>query len=169
MPRRNLRWLLAITALSGLCYAYVPGNRYSRVAADNLDRIASQYYRPVKDFDLFEGAMSGMVSKLGDEHSKYIPPVDQQEFENDLNQEFVGIGIVPAIDPKTKQLMVLSPIPDGPAVTAGVRAGDLIVKIEGQATQDVSLDDALKRTKGKAGSPVTITVLHRGARRRRSM
>ena len=64
MPRRNLRWLIAITAISIVCYAYVPASRYSRVLARSLDLVASQYYRPVNEVDLFEGAMSGMRTPL---------------------------------------------------------------------------------------------------------
>ncbi len=97
-----------------------------------------------------------------DEHSHYISPADKTEFDNDLNQEFVGIGILQASDPKTKQLLVLSPVPDGPAVAAGVRAGDRIVKIDGQNTKGMSLKDSSARIKGRAGTSVTITVEHVG-------
>ena len=159
MPRRNLRWLIAITALSAICYVYVPSSRYSRVLADNMDLIARQYYRPVNEVDLFEDAMSGLTKPL-DEPSVYIKAARKQQFEDDLNQEFVGIGILQALDPKTKGLLVLSPLPDGPASAAGVRAGDRILKIDGQSTQDMTLKDSSARFKGRAGSPVTLTVQH---------
>ena len=95
-----------------------------------------------------------------DEHSHYISPADKTKFDNDLNQELVGIGILQAEDPKTKSLLVLSPVPDGPAVDAGVCAADRIVKIDGQSTKGMSLKDSSARIKGQAGTSVTISVEH---------
>jgi carboxyl-terminal processing protease len=163
MPRRNLRCLLLIVLFFAACYQKVPGSRYSRVLADALERVNHRYYLPVDELNLFEGAMSGMFETLGDEHSKYVKVVKKPAFEEDLNQEFVGIGIRPAIDPKSKEFLVLSALPDGPAAVAGLCVGDRIVKIEGQATQGLALADAVKRIRGKPGTSVTLTVLHRGA------
>jgi carboxyl-terminal processing protease len=104
-----------------------------------------------------------MIEGLGDEHSAYVKAAKKSEFEEELNQEFVGIGIYPAIDPKTKQLLVLRPLPDGPAFAAGIRAGDRIVAIEGQSTQGLSLKDDVERIRGKPGTSVTLTIEHQGA------
>ena len=70
-----------------------------------MDHVSRRFYLPVDDLDLFEGAMTGMIKALDDEHSIYVKVARKQEFEDDLNQEFVGIGIRPAIDPKTKQFL----------------------------------------------------------------
>lgn len=164
MPLRNLRWLIALSVLSVLCYISAPRSRYSRVLADNFDRVAREYYRPVNEVGLFEDTMNGLVSKERlDENSHYVPADDKPQFENDLNQEFVGIGILQALAPTTKQLIVLSPLRDGPAVAAGVRAGDRILKIDGQSTQGMSLADSSAKIKGRAGTSVTIEVQHPGA------
>jgi carboxyl-terminal processing protease len=164
MPLCNFRWLIALTVLSSLCYLSAPRARYSRALADNFDRVTDRYYRPISDAGLFEDAMNGLVSeKRLDKNSRYIPADNKPEFENDLNQEFDGIGILQVLDPKTKQLLVLSPLPDGPAVAAGVRAGDRILKIDGQSTHGMSLDDSSARIKGRTGTSVTIAVLHSGA------
>src|SRR5271157_3364443 len=135
MPRRNFYCLLLIALFSLVCYEKARGSRYSRVLADAMDRVTRRYYLPVDELNLFEGAMSGMIKGLGDEHSIYIKATKKQEFEDDLNQEFVGIGIRPAIDTKTKEVLVLGPLPDSPAAAAGIRAGDRIVRIEGQSIQ----------------------------------
>ena len=163
MPRRNLHCLLLITLFSLVCYEKVPGSRCSRVLADAMDRVTRRFYLPVDELNLFEGAMSGMIKGLGDEHSTYIKVTKKQQFEDDLNQEFVGIGIRPAIDPKTKEFLVLGPLPGGPAAAAGIRAGDRIVRIEGHSTQGLSLTDAIERIRGKPGTSVTLTIQHPGA------
>jgi carboxyl-terminal processing protease len=163
MPRRNLRCLFLIAVCSLVCFQKVPQSRFSRVLADALDHVTRRFYLPVDELSLFEGAMSGMIDHLGDEHSKYIQAAKKQEFEQDLNQEFVGIGVFPGLDPKTKTLVVLTPLPGGPAKAAGIRAGDHIEKIDGKATQGMPLEDAVQRIRGKAGTAVTLTVRHPGA------
>ncbi len=162
MPRRNLHCLFVITFVCLLCFQKVPGSRYSRVLADALDRVSRRFYLPVDELNLFEGAMTGMIQGLGDEHSTYIKASKKPDFEEELNQEFVGIGIFPAIDPKTKQLLVLRPLPDGPAFAAGVRAGDRIMAIDGQRTLGLPLADDVERIRGKPGTPVTLAIEHRG-------
>ena len=86
MPRRNLHCLLLIAVLSLVCYQKVPGSRYSRVLSNTMDRIARRFYLPVNELDLFEGGMSGMIKRLGDEHSIYIKVAKKKAFEGDLNQ-----------------------------------------------------------------------------------
>ena len=162
MPRRNLHCLFLVTLISLICYWETPRSRYSRVLAGAMDHVSRRFYRPVDDLSLFEGAMSGMIKRLGDEHSRYVPAADKQAFEQDLNQEFVGIGIYPDIDLKTKQILVRGALPDGPAFAAGLRAGDRIVKIDGQGTQGMPLKTAVTRIQGKAGTSVTLTVQHPG-------
>ncbi len=163
MPRRNLHALCLISIFSLICYEKVPQSRLSRALAGAMDHVSRRFYLPVDDLDLFEGAMTGMIKALDDEHSIYVKVARKQEFEDDLNQEFVGIGIRPAIDPKTKQFLVLSPLPEGPAFAAGIRAGDRIERIEGQSTQGLSLQDAVERIRGKPGTAVTLTIAHPGA------
>jgi len=163
MPRRNFHCLLLITLFCLVCYQKAPGSRYSRVLADAMDRVTRRFYLPVDELNLFEGAMSGMIKGLGDEHSTYIKATKKQEYiETDLNQEFVGIGIRPAIDSQTKEVLVLGPLPDGPAAAAGIRAGDRIIKIDGQSIQGLSLSDVIERVRGKPGTSVTLTIQHRG-------
>ena len=87
MPRRNLHCLVLVTMVSLLCYQKAPGSRCAEVLSDAMDRVARRFYRPVDEAGLFEGAMSGMMRRLGDEHSKYIPAAEKQVFEDELNRE----------------------------------------------------------------------------------
>jgi len=163
MPRRNFYCLLLIALFSLVCYEKAPGSRCSRVLADAMDHVTRRFYLPVDELNLFERSMSGMIKGLGDDYSIYIKTTKKKEFENDLNQEFVGIGIRSAVDPKTKTLLVLGALPDSPAAAAGIRAGDRIVKIEGQGIEGLPLNDAVERIRGKPGTPVALSIQRPGA------
>ncbi len=93
MPRRNLHGLFFITLLSLVCYEKVPESRCGRVLADAMDRVDRNFYLPVDELNLFEGAMSGMIKGLGDEHSVYIKAAKKQEFEDDLNPQETVQGV----------------------------------------------------------------------------
>ena len=114
MPRRNLSWLIMVAVVSLVCYHKVAGNQYGRILADTLERISRRYYVPVDNLQLFEGAMKGMVGRL-DENSAYISPRKKREFEESITQQFGGVGMSVGLDPKTKQLLVLSPLVGTPA------------------------------------------------------
>lgn len=161
MPRRNLSWLLLVTVVSLVCYHKVAGNQYGRILADTLDRISRRYYVPVDNLQLFEGAMKGMVGRL-DENSAYISPRKKREFEESITQQFGGVGMSVGLDPKSKQLLVLSPLVGTPAFEAGIRPGDKILKIDGQNTQGMSLKDAIERMHGKPDTSITLSILHEG-------
>jgi carboxyl-terminal processing protease len=162
MPRRNLFWLIVVAGVSLVCYHAVPGSRYSRALADVFDHVSRRYFQPIGGAELFQGAMQGLRERL-DDNSAYIPPSKQQAFEEDLGRQFGGVGLSVSLDPATKQLTVLSPLPDSPACQAGIRQGDWILKIDGHSTQDMPLADAVTRMHGKVDAPVTLTILHAGA------
>lgn len=161
MPRRNLHLLLAVALVSLVCYLQKERSRYGHALVDALSQIERRYLEPVDGATLFEGAVEGMVSRL-DEHSAYISAKNLPKFEETISRQFVGVGIEIAIEPKTRQLIVVAPLAGSPAWEAGIRAGDKIVSIDGQTTQGASLKDAEQRIRGKPGSPVVLTVLHEG-------
>jgi carboxyl-terminal processing protease len=164
MPRRNLFWLLLIALVSYVCYVKTPANRYGRTLADTLDHIERRYYAPIQDSDLFEGAMSGMIDRLSkdDRNSVYIPPVEARQFKEDIDRQFGGVGISVGLDPATKQLTVISPLPGTPAYEAGIYPGDKILRIDGQSTQGMSLGDAVKRMKGEPDKTVVLALGREG-------
>lgn len=161
MPRRNLLVLVLATLLALLCYQRVQKNPYGRVMANAITRIESRALEPVGALKLFEGAMDGMLGKL-DDYSAYISPADLNAFHETIDQEFGGVGMEVALDPQTKQIMVLSPLVGSPAYKAGIRAGDKILRIDRDSTQGMSLKDAVGLLRGKPGDPVTLTVQHEG-------
>ncbi len=129
------------------------------------DTIDSSYYDKTK-IDVSKmvyGAISGMVSGLGDPYTAFLAPEENKVVEEDLSGSFQGIGI--QIGFKGKNLAVISPLPKSPAEKAGIKAGDLIVgiidldkKIEVN-TSGMNLNDAVKIIRGKAGSKVTLVLL----------
>lgn len=129
--------------------------------AETFEQIEKNYVVDVDRKELMEAAIGGMLQKL-DRYSNYIPPEQIEAFNEGLQQEFGGIGIQVDIDKATGSLIVISPLPGTPAYHGGVKAGDLIVEIEGESTEGFSIRDAQKILKGRPGEAVSIGVLHKG-------
>src|SRR5882672_9872893 len=105
--------------------------------------------------DLVYGALQGMVVTL-DPFSQFMPPDDYKEMQTETSGKFGGLGIEIAI--KDERLTVISPIEGTPADRAGLKAGDRIVKIGDEKTDSMTINDAVKRLRGKIGTKVTITI-----------
>ncbi len=161
MPRRNLVIIFVAVIVSIVCYERADRTRYASAFSDALHKITRRYVKEVDTRDLFEGAMEGMVDRL-DEHSAYIGPEALNQFQADLGQEFGGVGIEVTIDRETKRLMVMSPLLDTPGYKAGMRAGDLILKIDDLDTEGMTLRESVKIMRGQPGTKVQLTVLHPG-------
>lgn len=116
------------------------------------------YQQPVSDRDLFYGAMSGLAASVGDPYTTYFEPKNAEEFEQSLSGQFQGIGA--EIGVKDDQLQIIAPLPDTPAERAGLLAGDLILKIDGQDTTGMSADRAVTLIRGNKGTKVTLSIMH---------
>jgi len=162
MPRRNVYLLLFIAIGSLLCYQKVETDRYGRILVTAMDQISDRYVEKVERGKLFQGAMKGMVEELGDDYSDYIPPKVLKVFEENLEQHFGGVGMQVSLDPETQRLMVLSPLVDTPAFEAGIRSGDIILKIDGRSTEGMGLREAVDLMKGDVGEDVRLTIQHQG-------
>jgi len=127
--------------------------------ADSLALISADYVEPVKVKDLIYGAIRGMTGTL-DGYSQFLDPESFKEITEETKGEFAGVGIQIGI--REGILTVISPIDDTPAFKAGVKAGDIIVKIDDETTRDMTIDDAVERLRGKPGTKVTITVIRKG-------
>ncbi len=130
-----------------------------RQLADVFGLIKSDYVVPVQDKKLLSDAIGGMVASL-DPHSVYLDQKAYREMRESVQGKFVGVGIeVAAEDGYVK---IVSPIEDSPAYRAGIKAGDLITRIDNVPVKGLSIDDAIKKMRGKPGSKVTLTIARRG-------
>ena len=132
-----------------------------RTFAEVLDRIKSAYVEPIDDKTLLENAIKGMLSNL-DPHSAYLEPEDFQELQESTSGEFGGLGI--EVGQEDGLLRVISPIDDTPAARAGIEAGDLILRIDGQPTKGWSLMEAVDKLRGKPGSKIELTLVREGGK-----
>ncbi len=121
-----------------------------------LTTIQSDYVDEVKSKDLIYGALKGMVGTL-DPHSQFLDPDDYKELKTETQGKFGGLGIEISI--KDGLLTIVTPLEDTPAWRAGIKPGDRIVKIEGEITKDITLNEAVKKLRGKPGTTVNITIL----------
>ena len=133
-----------------------------KLFVDTFEQIERNYVKEVDRKTLIQAAIKGMVTQL-DPYSNYISPDELKRFNQEVEQEFGGVGIQVQIDPKTRRLMVMTPLPGTPAYKAGVKSGDLIMEVEGKSSEGISLEEAVKLLQGKPGTEVTIGVQHAGS------
>ena len=128
---------------------------------DIWERVKQKYVGgEVDDLQLFYGSLAGMVSGLGDPYSVFLDPETADAFLSDLSGSFEGIGAEIGI--KEGELAVIAPLPDSPAERAGIRAGDVILEIDGEDTSDMTLDKAVNSIRGPRGTRVTLTIRRNG-------
>lgn len=157
MPPRNLLAILLTIVFSLACYSVSSHNRYANLFAEAMEVVNREALYPVEKEDLFVGAMNGMLKDL-DEHSVYISGQNFKSFDEDLKQEFGGVGVYVEIDPKSKMLMVLAPLPHMPAAEAGMQVGDLVISIAGQPTYGKTRSEAVKSLRGPIGESIELEV-----------
>lgn len=130
----------------------------ARLLAEVLERVKRDYVDSVDDHALMENAVRGMVSAL-DPHSAFLDAAEYDEIRASTTGSYPGVGIEVAAEPDG--IKVLRPIEGSPAWRAGVRPGDLIVAIDGEAI-GIDLDGAIERMRGPAGSRITLTLARVG-------
>jgi carboxyl-terminal processing protease len=133
-----------------------------RQFADVYGAIKANYVEPVEDKKLITEAISGMLTGL-DPHSAYLDADAFRELQVGTQGEFGGLGL--EVGTEDGFVRVVSPIEGTPAERAGVRAGDLIIKIDDKATKGLPLNDAVKLMRGKPKTSVTLTVNRKGENR----
>jgi carboxyl-terminal processing protease len=130
-----------------------------RLFTEVLSIVQNQYVDETQSKDLIYNAIKGTLRGL-DPHSSFLEPESYKEMQVETSGSFGGLGI--EITLRDDILTVVSPIDGTPAHRAGIQPGDRIVKIDGVSTKDMQLADAVKRMRGKPGTPVTITVVREG-------
>ncbi|HEV8601658.1 MAG TPA: S41 family peptidase [Patescibacteria group bacterium] len=128
---------------------------------DTLNLLNTKYVdRPLDQQKLLYGAVSGLVSAVGDPYTVFFNPDDAKKFSEELKGSFDGIGA--EIGMKDNQLVIVAPLEGSPAEKAGLMSGDAILAINGEATSGLSVDQAVSKIRGKAGTEVTLTIVHKG-------
>jgi carboxyl-terminal processing protease len=116
--------------------------------------------QPVNDLELMRGAIRGMLAALGDRHSSYMDPDQFRMLNTDLGQEYEGIGAY--VDVTGEYMIIISPMPGSPAEKAGLKSGDMIIKVDGEDMTGIDGNLVLKRVLGPAGTQVTLTIARKG-------
>ncbi len=126
-----------------------------RAFTEVFGRIKSDYVEPVTDKKLITEAITGMLNGL-DPHSAFLDADAFKELQVGTHGEFGGLGI--EVGMEDGLVKVVSPIEDTPAFNAGIKSGDLIIKLDDTLVKGMTLEDAVKRMRGKPGSKITLTV-----------
>ena len=111
--------------------AFVDDDRALR--AEVVDSIKDSFYRPVKDSDIDENSLKGIVQGLGDQFSNYLTPAETKEFEESVQGEFEGVGM--NVDEDRRGLQVINVFDGSPAKKGGIKKGDFITEVNGRSTR----------------------------------
>ena len=126
---------------------------------DVMSRIKQDYVEPVKDKKLLEDSIRGMLAGL-DPHSAYLNPEEFKELRIGTTGQFGGLGI--EVTMEGGLVKVVAPIDDTPASRAGIKAGDLIIRIDDKPVKGLTLNDAVKLMRGKPGTDIKLTIVREG-------
>lgn len=169
MNREKIAWLVSFILIAILAFQ-LPGTlarrddeyAFVKTLIDVHRQIDDNYVEPVDEEKLKLGSIGGMMGEL-DPYSIYVPPARQKDFESLLEGSFEGVGIELS-QLENGDIQVVAPIPNSPALKAGVLAGDIILKVNGQDTRGKKIIDVQKMIKGPLGSDVHMTVRHEDGR-----
>lgn len=128
---------------------------------DAWNQVTEKFVGQVDTQKMVYGAIKGMVESLGDPYSSFLEPGAENQLLEDLSGEIQGIGAELTL--KDGKLVVVAPLDGSPAKKAGIQAQDEILKIDGEDTTSMTLDQAISKIRGKAGTDVTLQVLHAGS------
>jgi carboxyl-terminal processing protease len=110
--------------------------------------------------DKVYGLIEGLAKAYGDPYTVFLPPEDSAMFEDDINGSFGGVGM--EVGMRDDAITVIAPLKGTPAEREGIRAGDLVLEINGKSTQDMTVDEAVRNIRGKEGTTVTLVLGRKG-------
>lgn len=169
MNRERFAWIISLVLILFLTFQ-IPGSMaerdddysFVRTLIDIHRQVVTNYVDPVDESKLKQGAIDGMLGQL-DPFTVYVPPSHEKQFNNMLEGSFNGVGIQLDQLPD-KSVQVVTPIDGSPAFRAGVMAGDIIEKVNGEPIAGLRLDEIIKKIGGPNGTTVSLTVKHEDGR-----
>ncbi len=170
MKKKNfLKYFIAIFAaiffnLFSSAYSQNMNELYKKIDlfSEVLDKVQEEYVEEIDQSEVMDSAINGVLQSL-DPYSAYMNPEVFKEMQTDTAGEFGGLGI--EVSMEAGVVKVISPIDDTPAAKAGVKAGDYIVRINGEQVQGKSLMEAVNLMRGPVGSPIEITIRRKGLKK----
>lgn len=135
-----------------------------------LSRLQQSYYdkSALKAQDLVNGAISGMVSGIGDPYTVFLPKKQNTDFKQGLAGQFEGIGAELGME-EDKQIIVVAPLDGSPAQKAGIKPSDAIVKVNDESTYGWTLTQAVEKIRGPKGTPVVLTIVGKNDKKPRDV
>ncbi|HEY1952949.1 MAG TPA: S41 family peptidase, partial [Gemmatimonadaceae bacterium] len=149
-------WLLQRGAHTGTFTVYEGTQLYESV----LRRVQNDYVDPVDDSALYKKSVDGLLYELGDPYSTFLPPDRFARLNETTSGNYAGLGV--EVDAADGWLIVVAPLPGGPAERAGLQPGDRIIEIGGKSTKGWTNEEASKYLRGKPGTSVTLKIERAG-------
>ncbi len=160
MLPRNFAVIIVVAFVSILCYSKHRQTKPALFVADALNLIDAYYVDPVESDKLLGAALTGMTDTL-DEHSSYIPGDALATFQDSINQEFAGIGILVEQPEIGKPVRVITPLVGSPALAAGLMPGDEIIRVDGAEVSTQDIGQVSSQLRGPVGTRVSLVVLRK--------
>ncbi len=157
MPPKHLNFILFAGLVSLVCYSTFQFIRPALVIGDAMQLIDRYYVEPVDSEALVGAAMNGLTGEL-DENSSFIAASAYDSFQNTINQEFAGIGILIEQPEPTRPVRVITPMVGSPALRAGFLPGDEIVDVAGNDVSAMEINEVSKLLRGPIGTTVEVKV-----------
>ena len=157
-------WIILLLSISNKVYSQNIDKLYEKIDlfSEVLEKIQDEYVEEVDQADAMDSAINGLLQSL-DPYSAYMSPEIFSESQTETSGEFGGLGI--EVTMEAGVVKVISPIDDTPASKAGVKAGDYIVRINGEQVQGKTLMEAVNLMRGPVGSSIEITVRRKGLKK----
>ncbi len=129
---------------------------------DLLDeKFVSASSTPLSDEEKIQGAIAGLVDSYDDPYTVYMPPSEAASFDEEISGNFSGVGMEVGL--RDDIITVIAPLPETPAFKAGILSQDKIIEIDGQSTEGMTIDEAVKLIRGEQGTTVKLTIYRDGA------
>lgn len=148
--------------LVGQAFAGTDTYRQLNLFGDVFERVKNDYVREVKDAELVENAINGMLMSL-DPHSSYLNPKNFSDMQVSTRGEYGGLGL--EVTMEEGLVKVISPMDGTPAARAGIKTGDLIATIDGMQIQGLTLSEAVDKMRGPVNSQIKLTILRKGEKK----